>query len=109
MGFIANQRIKHRGKYVLAGEPIDLTKDERKELPAGSVSETDDAPVIEPPVDDAERAARLNEAVKNLAAKDFKKDGNIRADSLKMLTQQVGFDVTAEEVATVKTALSAPE
>ncbi|WP_420011011.1 hypothetical protein [Tateyamaria sp.] len=105
MTHIANQRIKMGGKYYMPGDPIAPSEDDLADLPTGAVSLVGEAETSEAPeLSDEERDAKLKAAVAELADADFKKDGNIRADSLKLLIEKVGFDVTADQVAEIKTA-----
>ena len=104
MTHIANQRIKMGGKYYMPGDPILLSKDDLADLPTGAVSPANEAETPDmPPLTDEERAAKLKAAVAELADDDFKKDGDIRADSLKALIEALDFEVTADQVAEIKT------
>ncbi len=115
MTHIANQRIKLGGKVYKTGQTIVLTEADLNALPEGAVSlksESDpDAPsVFGPPApSELTEEFRLSVAVSGLEDGDFKKDGNIRADSLKRLIEEVGFDVSAEQVAKIKSDLDGKE
>lgn len=104
MTHIANQRIKMGGKYYMPGDPIAPSDDDLADLPPDAVS-TEKAPEQS----DEERVAKLQAAVTELADGDFKKDGDIRADSLKLLSERLGFDVTAGQVAEIKVAAGGAE
>ena len=127
MTHVANQRIKKDGKSYLPGDPIELTGDELAELPDGAVSPvaaeasdvtpqsaqtgkkdddgaggTVDGDGVQKPAGD--QAGRLAASVAALTDADFRKDGVIRAESLRQLIETLGFEVTAEAVAEVKAA-----
>ncbi|WP_171182205.1 hypothetical protein [Ruegeria sp. HKCCD8929] len=107
MSHIANHRIKKDGKYYAAGDPIELTDDDLAELPDGAVRDAD--PDDEAANDNAglseeEKFEALRAAVKELPDTVFKKDGEIRADALKALNEQLGMQLTAENVAVAKAA-----
>ena len=102
MTHVANQRIKKDGRSYLPGDPIELTGDELAELPEGAVSPVADTPQVS----DEERAEHLAATVKALSDADFRKDGVIRAESLRQLNDTLGFEVTAEVVAEALGALA---
>lgn len=107
MSHIANHRIKKDGKYYAAGEPIELTDNELAELPDGAVRDADpddEAANDNASLSEEEKFEALREAVKELPDAAFKKDGEIRADALKALNEQLGMQLTAENVAVAKTA-----
>lgn len=116
MSHIANHRIKKDGKYYAAGEPIELTEDELAELPEGAVREarpvgadqandTDVNKVLEKAAHLAvEQFAKVREAVLELPAEAFKKDGDIRADALRELNEKLGLQLTAKDVIVAKAA-----
>lgn len=127
MSHIANQRIKKDGKYYAAGDPIELTEEDLSELPEGAASEAKDdiAEFTETVANaavklndalrdastdpkavkaEAEKFAKVRAAVLELPATAFKNDGNIRADALKALSEKLGMQLTAENVAVAKNA-----
>lgn len=118
MAYIANQRIKVGGELYQVGDLVDLTEEVLAELPPGAVSPMEK---VEPDAsgrksgqekqpDDADgKAVALEAAVADLDERDFKQDGNIRADSLRRLAEKLGFDITAEDVADAKSAAGAAE
>lgn len=109
MTHIANQRIKQNGKYITAGNPITLTEDELRDLPKGAASIAPEVvnDQLHEFVSDLteEQVGKLAGAVANLPDEHFKKDGDIRKDSLATLIEALGFDVTAEDVAAAKPTL----
>lgn len=113
MTHIANQRIKKGGKYYAPGDPITLSEAEAAALPKGAVSPRptagDEAGTAPPPLSDVARAERLKAAVDALTEADFKKDGGIRADALRELSESLGFEVTADAVAGLKAASASGE
>lgn len=103
MTHIAHQRIKVGGLHYAAGDPVVLTERDLAELPEGAASPQpagDPAPIVTP----AAKAAldALSEAVDALKPSDFRQDGTIRSGALRSLNEQLGFEVTAEDVAAVK-------
>ena len=109
MTHVANQRIKKDGKSYLPGDTIELTEDELAELPEEAVSLADVAARMEPALSDEQRAERLTAAVAGLTDADFRKDGVIRAESLRQLIETLGFEVTAEAVAEQRTESGSKE
>lgn len=99
MTYQANQRFKFRGEWYLAGDPIELTEGELEELGDVLVS-----PVLAPEEEGALEA--VTAAVDALLPEAFKKDGTIRADALRDLCKDLGFEVTAEDVASIRKPVS---
>jgi hypothetical protein len=123
MTHIANQRIKLGGEYYRPGDPITPSEQDLEDLPKGAASPKPD--FVETVADAAvklqgalleiaqdnrsHQQTKLDAAVAELTDADFKKDGDIRADSLKQLVQKLGFDVTAEQVGASKETLATQE
>lgn len=113
--YIAQMRIRLNGKLYKPNAPIELTDDELKELPKGAVAamgaDTDqpkddpaDTSTVTPPVLSPEEQAandKLVAAVDALDEEAFKKDGGIRKDALEQLKADLGFEVTADDVAAI--------
>lgn len=113
--YIAEMRIRHNGEPYKAGDKIELDDDELNALPKGAVkvmpdiidttteSGTDENKVSAPTLTPEEQEAhdKLVAAVDALDAGAFKKDGGIRKDTLEQLVADLGFDITADDVATI--------
>lgn len=113
--FIAKMRIRHNGKLYMPDDPIELDDEELKALPKGAVAALaaggdtapegagDNADATQPPLSAEEQEAhdKLVAAVDALDATAFKKDGGIRKDALEQLVADLGFAVTADDVATI--------
>ena len=100
MKYLTQQCIRHGGKFYKSGEPIELKAADYKALPKDAVLA--DAQEDDIDVDGADTNvvdnARFLEAISTLADDDFKKDGEIRAASLRELNDLLGAELTVEDV-----------
>ncbi|WP_282093044.1 hypothetical protein [Epibacterium ulvae] len=124
MSHIANMRIKKDGKIHKVGQPVSLTEEDLARLPQGAATAmTEEAAeafaataadlaiklqaVLSETAEQAQDEKKfqaLKAAVAGLPEEAFRVDGDARADTLKTLSADLGFDVTAEAVAIVRTS-----
>lgn len=118
--FIANTRIRHNGELYTVGDKIELTDGEVATLPEGAVRallpitdvSTDIATIdagSAPTLTADEQAVhdKMVAAVDALGADAFKQDGGIRKGALDQLVADLGFTVTADDVAAIRETKSA--
>lgn len=106
MTHIANQRIKHDGKYYFAGEEITLSDEDVEGLPIGSVRANhivqSGSEIVKTIDSTSDQSAALKAAVLKLKPEAFKLDGEIRSGALKHLNDTLKFDVSAADVAAAR-------
>lgn len=108
---VSSIMVKVGGKFVKAGEPFKVTRDELDEMPfASEVKETDESenasPPQEPIMSEEERAELIATAVKEAAEAKPDRD---KQPTVADVSDIAGFKVTATEIAPVYEALQADQ
>ena len=113
MAWFALTRVRHDGDTVEPGDRIDCTDKEGERLAKlGAAQEgeptAEDLPGVAPREENGEltvaSADRLRELVAPLGEDAWRQDGLARAETVRALSEALGFDVTAEEIAGVREA-----
>ena len=107
MAWFALTRVRHDGETVEPGGEIDCTDEEGGRLASLGAAQkgepkAEDLPGPGPREENGEltleSSKRLRELVAPLGRDDFRQDGLARADTIRALSESLGFDVTAEEI-----------
>lgn len=113
MAWFALTRVRHNGETVEPGDRIDCTDKEGERLAKlGAAQEgepkAEDLPGVDPREENGELTVasigRLTELVAALDDDAWRQDGKARAETIRSLSNTLGFDVTAEEIAAVEEA-----